>query len=330
MPILRQDPTTHEWVIIATERAKRPHDFRREVTAVAPEAYSANCPFCLGNEHMTPPEEYAVSPDGGPWVTRVVSNKFAALVPEGELERRDVGMFREMSGYGKHEVIIETPKHNQPIALMEPQQVENVLKTYRVRYLALREDPNAGLILIFANHGPAAGTSLAHPHSQIVATPVVPAMVRIRYETATRYFDDTGRCIYCAVRDEELRQGLRVVIETPGFVAFHPFASRVPFETWIMPRHHCGSFGQISDGEIPELAIMLQTVLRKLYAGLGDPDFNLVVQSAPVEDEDKDYYIWHIQILPRLTLQAGFELGSGIYINIALPEETAEFMRAVQ
>lgn len=333
MPELRQDPTTREWVIIATDRAKRPHDFQREAPPSGLGAHDPRCPFCPGNEHLTPPEEYAIRPDGastGSWRVRVTSNKFAALVPEGGLERRDSGSFRQMTGYGKHEVIVETPRHDQPMALMDRSQVEDVIRAYRARYLALREDKCVELILIFKNHGRAAGTSLEHPHSQLVATPVVPATVRLRYETATRYHDDTGRCIYCVVRDEELEHGERVILQTNKFVAFHPFASRMPFETWIVPRQHDSCLGHITDDAICDLAGVLQTVLKKLYFGLGNPDFNYIVHSAPIEDEGKDYYIWHIQILPRLTLQAGFELGSGMYINVVFPEETAAFMRGFE
>jgi len=330
MAELRQDPTTHEWVIIATERAKRPHDFQKEAPASAATARDPACPFCPGNEHLTPPEDFAVRREGAAndgWRVRVMPNKFAALLPGAEIARHNGGVFRGMTGYGKHEVVVETPRHDQLMALMELDQVEDILRAYRARYLALRKDHRIRLILIFKNHGRAAGTSLEHPHSQIVATPVVPASVRVRCETATRYHDDTGQCIHCVVRDEELQQGTRVVMETRGFVAYQPFASRVPFETWIVPKRHNSSFGHISDHAIPDLANVLRTVLWKLYYGLGNPEFNYIVHSAPIEDEDKEYYIWHIQILPRLTLQAGFELGSGMYINVALPEETAAFMR---
>jgi UDPglucose--hexose-1-phosphate uridylyltransferase len=213
---------------------------------------------------------------------------------------------------------------------MEKAQVVDIIRTYRSRYQALREDKNLELILIFKNHGRAAGTSLEHPHSQLVATPVVPTAVRVRYDAATRFHDDTGKCVYCVVRDEEVRQRDRLVLESDGFVAFHPYASRVPFETWVLPRQHSSCFGRITDEGISELADALQTLLRKMYVGLGNPDFNYVIHTAPIEDEDKHYYIWHVQILPRLTLQAGFELGSGMHINVALPEETAAFMRALE
>jgi UDPglucose--hexose-1-phosphate uridylyltransferase len=333
MPELRQDPTTREWVIIAAERAKRPHDFQKEASPAPAPEHDPGCPFCPGNEHLTPREDFSIQEDGASdssWRVRVVENKFAALALTAEMERQQAGVFRQMNGYGKHEVIIETPRHDQPIALMEGRQVEDIIRTYRARYRALREDKNLELILIFKNHGLAAGTSLEHPHSQLVATPVVPTAVRVRYDTATRYHDDTGECVYCAVRDEELRRRERIVLETDGFVAFHPYASSVPFETWILPRRHDSSFGHIEDEAIADLAHVLQTLLRKMYVGLGNPDFNYIIHTAPIEDEDKHYYIWHVQILPRLTLQAGFELGSGMHINVALPEETAAFMRALE
>jgi len=333
MPELRQDPTTREWVIIATERARRPHDFQKEVHSAPLPEHDVACPFCPGNEHLTPTEDFAIRSEGASgdgWRVRVVPNKFAALAPEEGMERDQSGIFRRSNGYGKHEVIVESPRHDQPIAFMEKAQVVDIIRTYRSRYQALREDKNLELILIFKNHGRAAGTSLEHPHSQLVATPVVPTAVRVRYDAATRFHDDTGKCVYCVVRDEEVRQRDRLVLESDGFVAFHPYASRVPFETWVLPRQHSSCFGRITDEGISELADALQTLLRKMYVGLGNPDFNYVIHTAPIEDEDKHYYIWHVQILPRLTLQAGFELGSGMHINVALPEETAAFMRALE
>jgi UDPglucose--hexose-1-phosphate uridylyltransferase len=334
MPELRQDPATKQWVIIATERAKRPHDFMMPHTSIDLPAYQADCPFCPGNEKLTPPEDMAYrhggkanSPD---WWVRVVPNKFSALVPEGSLSRKvEDGFFRKMDGVGKHEVIIETPKHNHCIPLMEIRQVEEVMLAYRDRYLALREDPRFKLILIFKNHGQRAGTSLEHPHSQLVAMHIVPLSIRYRFEQATHHFDDHGTCVYCDVLREGLRVPTRLIRETEGFAVFHPFASRAPFETWIIPKKHHASFASISVGETREFARVLQSTLRQLFQALNNPDYNYILHTAPIKDEHEDYFHWHLQILPRLVTPAGFELGSGVFINTALPEETAAFIRNV-
>jgi UDPglucose--hexose-1-phosphate uridylyltransferase len=334
MPELRQDPATKQWVIIATERAKRPRDFMSPKASIDLPAYKADCPFCPGNENLTPPEDMAYrhggkanSPD---WWVRVVPNKFSALVPEGSLSRKvEDGFFRKMDGVGKHEVIIETPKHNHCIPLMEIRQVEEVVLAYRDRYLALREDPRFKLILIFKNHGQRAGTSLEHPHSQLVAMPIVPLSIRYRFEKATHHFDDQGTCVYCDVLREGLRVPTRLIQETDGFAVFHPYASRTPFETWIIPKKHHASFSSISVAEAKEFARVLQSTLRQLFEALNNPDYNYILHTAPIKDEHEDYFHWHLQILPRLVTPAGFELGSGIFINTALPEETAEFIRGV-
>lgn len=334
MSQLRQDPTTREWVIIATERARRPHDFAAAESAAKSAAlpsYNATCPFCPGNETMTPDEVFRIgnADSVSDWQVRVVPNKFAALTPQGDPSRLSDGLFHTMNGFGFHEVIIETPLHNRPIPLMSVDEVEQVLRASWARYLALHAAPKVKLIVLFKNHGRAAGTSLEHPHIQIVGVPTIPGSVRARNEVAQRYYDDTGRCVYCDVLAQEKNIGKRIIIETAEFTVYQPFASRVPFETWIMPCCHGATFP--SDGEIEcrMLAPLLHLTLAKLYHGLQNPDYNVVFQTAPIEDEDTPYHHWHIRIYPRLTLQAGFELGSGIYINTALPEETAQYMREV-
>ncbi|MEW6601162.1 MAG: galactose-1-phosphate uridylyltransferase [Nitrospirota bacterium] len=328
MSELRQDPTTYDWVIIAKERAKRPHDFRKndkQNRRSLPE-HDDECPFCPGNEKKTP-DAHAVYGGADNWRIRVVPNKFAALTPGGSTDRAQDGMFRRTDGYGRHEVVIESPVHNKCIAFMPDEHVEDLIRAYRDRYLALKKDPSIKIIIIFKNHGEGAGTSLEHPHTQIVASPIVPPFIRRRYEIATQHFDNTGHCLYCDLLYDEIRSGKRIVGETSFFVALHPYASHYPFETWIMPKVHSSSFCNIAEIEIPELAKLLKETLLKLYWALDDPDFNLIVHTAPVDDEHKTYYLWHIQIIPRLTLAAGFELGSGIYINSAVPEETAVFIR---
>ncbi|MEW5978098.1 MAG: galactose-1-phosphate uridylyltransferase [Acidobacteriota bacterium] len=332
MPELRQDPTTKEWIIIAKERTKRPHEFHRPVSQRPKAEYEESCPFCLGNESRTPPEvlayrqeERANSPG---WTVRVFPNKYAALEPEGTTVRQvEADFFWKMDGVGYHEVIVETPLHNRFLPSMDWQEVQAILQAYRQRYLFLREDKRVRYILIFKNHGEAAGTSLAHPHSQLVATSVVPANLRRKYEEAGRYFDATGRCIHCDALEAELRAKRRVVMETERFVVYHPFASQTPFETWIVPRRYCPSFAQATNEEIADLSVVLKKTLGSLSAALNDPDYNYVVNSAPIAGEDEEYYLWHLQILPRLGRLAGFELGSGMRINPAQPEETARFIR---
>lgn len=332
MSEIRQDPTTKEWVIMARERAKRPHDFVRQQAEAEPPAFEPSCPFCPGNEAMTPPEILSYRDhETQSWRVRAFANKFPALAPEGSTMRREEeGFFLGMDGVGVHEVIVETPVHNKPLALMEDSGVADVLFAYQERYNALSRVPFIKLIIIFKNHGPSAGTSLEHPHSQLVATPVVPRHIRMQYEVAIRYYDNTGRCLHSDLVGHELRIGKRVVMETERFVVFHPFASHQPFETWIVPKAHQACFGNASAEDLEDLAHVLRITLLKLYRGLNNPDFNYVMDTAPVGDENKDYYLWHLRIIPRLTEMAGFEIGSGIYINTALPEETAKFVRELK
>ncbi|MBI4228228.1 MAG: galactose-1-phosphate uridylyltransferase [Deltaproteobacteria bacterium] len=335
MPELRQDSTTKEWVIIATERAKRPHDFKiTKMKEVLPPVVDS-CPFCPGNESETPPEVLAYRDSGKAnspgWRVRVTPNKYPALVHRGSIVRREEEkLFRKMDGVGVHEIIIETPYHNGLIPLMKDKEVEEILLAYRERYNVVKKHPTVKLIIIFKNYGKSAGISLDHPHSQLVATPIVPAHIRRKFEVATSYFDDTGRCINCDIVRGELKNKERIVLEADRFVVFHPFASRSPFETWIAPKRHLSSFGNIPAEDIPDLARVLKITLLKIYKSLNNPDFNFVIHTAPVDDENKSYYLWHIQIIPRLTTVAGFEIGSGIFINTSLPEETAEFMRSVK
>lgn len=329
MSIIRQDPTTREWVIIAAERKKRPHDHHQPIPVRPQPTETGSCPFCPGHEASTPDEVFRLPDSGGTgWAVRVTSNKFPALGDRGGLERREPGpLFREMDGVGTHEVIVETPVHDRILPLMTDHEVADVLIAYQVRYRSLREDPRLKYIIIFKNHGEGAGTSLAHPHSQLVATPVPPMLLRRKYEVAIAHYDDTGRCLYCDIAEEERKAKSRVVLETDRFLVFHPFASRVPFETWIMPKRRQASFGQVQEEDLHELASVLRRTLRALYERLGDPDFNYIVHSAPIEDENKEYYLWHVQILPRLTTIAGFELGSGIYVSTMLPEQSAAVIR---
>jgi len=334
MPELRQDPASREWIVIAKERAKRPNELRKSQEPTPRPPYDPSCPFCEGNEGMTPPEKFAFRqnlPNTTGWAVRVVPNKFAALVPQGDLTRRqEDGFFRSTDGVGHHEVIIETPRHDLDFATMDGEQVERVVFAYRERYRELRQDPRVEDIIIFCNHGASAGTSLIHGHSQLIATPVVPNLIRERLEAAINYYDDTGRRLLTDILNKELEVGSRVTDEYGSFVAFHPFAPRQPFETWIMSRQAQLSFGNISDDECRQFARIMKRALYRLYVGLNDPDFNFVVHTAPVHDENQQYYAWYLQILPRISTPAGFEFGSGMAINTTLPEETAAYIRSIQ
>lgn len=329
MPELRHNVLTREWVIIATERAKRPDEFirtngaRKELPSFDPK-----CPFCPGNEAMTPPATLVV-PDDGAWKVRVTPNKFAALSYAGERLRSFEGIRRTMTGVGIHEVIIESPDHSLTTALLDDHQAETLLDTYLDRFNFASSDPRVEQVTIFKNHGAAAGTSLEHPHSQIIGAPVITSQLRDRLINALRHFDEYGECIFCRVLNLELREQTRLVMETEHFVAFVQFATLTPFSMLIMPRRHMACFSEISDAEAVDLAHILRRTLAKLYHGLNDPDFNYTIRTAPRESCGVKYFHWYVSIIPRLTRVAGFELGSGMFINTSLPEENAAFLRDV-
>jgi UDPglucose--hexose-1-phosphate uridylyltransferase len=329
MPELRQNRFTKEWVIIATERAKRPEELKAQRERKQTASYVASCPFCPGNEAMAPPEVMHIAMNGD-WKVRVVPNKFAALAREGELWRRIERSHRTMSGVGIHDVIVETPDHAMSTALLPLQDVEHILSAYRLRFHEVSQDRRIAHVTIFKNHGLGAGASLEHAHSQLIATPVISSQVRGRLHEALRHYDEFGECIFCEVMAEEVHEQTRVVVETAHFVALEPFASPSPFNTHIYPKRHMASFGDINQTELRDLAQVLRRVLAKLHAGLGDPDFNYSIRTAPAEAAGVKYYHWYVSIIPRLTRVAGFELGSGMFINTVLPEEAAEFLRNVE
>lgn len=336
MPELRQNLISRDWVIIATERAKRPEEFiKHKEKKILPE-YNDTCPFCPGKEDTTPPETFRIGdPPVGEagkksWRVRVVYNKFAALSHQGEKTRKIDGIYRSMNGVGIHEVIVEHPKHNALTALMSESEVADIISTYKSRYLSIQQDKRIESITIFKNHGASAGTSLEHPHSQVIATPIVPPQVRGRMQQAMNYFDDTGQCVFCQTLKEELKAKERIVLETDSFVSFVPYAALSPFHIWIFPRRHMASFTQINNAEITDLAKNLKTTLSKFYYGLDNPDFNYTIRSVPVGEKESDYFHWYISLIPRVSNAAGFELGSGMFINVALPEESAKFLREVK
>jgi UDPglucose--hexose-1-phosphate uridylyltransferase len=328
MPELRLNLITKEWVIISTERAKRPDDFRSRIRQKPLPRYMHTCPFCPGNESKTPEEIYRLS-DGDQWKIRIVPNKFAALNRGAERMRINDGYKHVVSGFGIHDVIIESPLHNMTTALLPIEQIIDLIDTYRRRFTELYSDMRIGHVIIFKNHGEGAGTSLEHPHSQIIGTPVTPFQVRARIEETMKFFDITGECLICRTLKEEKEEGKRVIFETEHFMAFIPYAAISAFHTWVFPKRHTGSFSDISDEEIRDLALNLKTVLAKLYRGLNNPDFNYSIRSNRPKDAKSEFSHWYISIIPRISTTAGFELGSGIYINASLPEASAVFLRGI-
>jgi len=330
MPELRFNPINGEWVIIATERAKRPHEFAKNPDALKRlPSYVEGCPLCPGNEHMTPPETMRIGRNGK-WAVRVVPNKFAALSSEGEPFRQTKGLKRSVNGVGIHEVLIENPDHSQTPGLLTADDVELIIQGYHERYNAISKDPRINLVTIFKNNGLEAGTSLEHPHSQILATPIISPELWHRLEDSSQFYNREGQCLFCRAMEEELADPIRVIEVSSHFLAFIPYASLSPFSLYLFPRRHMACFGEINPEEIRDLARVLQAVLAKLYFGLGNPAYNYVIRTAPIANSSSRYYHWYLSVIPRLTRVAGFELGSGMYINVTLPEASAEFLRNVE
>lgn len=331
MPELRKDPITGSWVIISSEHGKRPTDFQDQ----RGKKRGGFCPFCAGNERTTPSEVLAYrpkeanTPNGPGWRLRVVPNKFPALQIEGCLNKQGEGIFDKMNGVGAHEVIIESPDHNATLANLPLETMEEVLWSYRDRVEDLKRDTRFQYALIFKNEGLAAGATLEHTHSQIIALPIVPVQVQEELDGCKKHFKLKERCIMCDIIRQETQSGTRVVLETPLFIAFAPFAPRFPFETWIMPKAHNSSFAASSNEDYRDLAGLLQNVLRRMDRALSTPPYNFVIHTSPFKDQDNDYYHWHIELMPKLTYMAGFEWGSGFYINPTPPEVAAKFLREI-
>jgi len=335
MPELRKDPVNNRWVIIATERAKRPSDFIQLAPEKGKEEVNKKtCPFCEGNEIMTPSEILAYRKQGTPpnspgWWLRVVPNKFPALQIEGPLEKKGIGMFDVVSGIGAHEVIIETPKHTLDYDSFSLSQVEEILWGYRDRSIDLNRDARFEYILIFKNHGVKAGASLEHPHSQLIATPIVPSNVREEMDGSFQYFKYKDRCVFCDIIKEELNSKERIIMENNDFIALAPFSSRFPFECWILPKVHDPTFPDITRHEVTALAEILGGILQKISKLLNNPPFNYMLHTAPckMDQTQLKHFHWHIEFIPRLTDIAGFEWGTGFFINPTPPEEAVRYLK---
>jgi UDPglucose--hexose-1-phosphate uridylyltransferase len=330
MPELRKDPVVGRWVIVASERALRP----REMRSVPPAPHTGPCAFCEGNENSTPPEILAVRgpgsrPNQKGWTSRVVPNKFPALKIEGDLDRRGVGLYDAMNGVGAHEVIIESARHLQRISELNVAGIRDVFWLYRERLADLKRDRRFAYGLVFRNQGEAAGATMEHAHSQIIVTPIVPLLVQEEMRGAKTFHEYRGRCLFCDIVEQEIRGKERLVSEDSHFVVLEPFAPRFAFETWILPRRHLGVFEELSDDLLGELAATFRATVRRIERALNQPSYNLVIHTTPWDSGPVPYYHWHIEIIPRVTKVAGFEWGSGFYINAVPPEDAARFLREV-
>jgi len=337
MPEWRKDPIINNWVIISTERSKRPLDFKVKTE----EKMKKCCVFCEGNEDATPAEIFAFRKKGTlenkpGWKVRVVANKFPALKMEEEIKIEKHGITKKMDGLGVHEVIIETPHHHRHFDDLSIENIILILKTYRRRYLELFKNKLIKYILIFKNYGIDGGASLEHLHSQVIGTPLIPQRIKEELKGAEKFFEIKGKCIFCDYIKEEIEFKKRLIKETEKYVIVSPFAARFPFETWILPKFHSAYFEEINDDEIIDLAKIMKEILSKIKNKLNDPPYNLIIHTAPSKETFikkglilKEKYHWHIEIIPRLTKIAGFEWGSGFYINPIPPEEAARILNSI-
>ena len=330
---LRRDPVLGRWVIVETEAPLLPGDFQKEERHWKTDS----CPFCYGNEDKTPPEIEAIrdpgtQPDTKGWQVRVVPNKFPALQIEGDIDRRGLGIYDMSSGVGAHEVIIQAPYHRREIPDLLDSEVENIIRMCHRRSRDLEKDRRFKYILLFKNYGPSAGASLAHPHIQLIALPMIPKNPAEEIEGALEYFEFHGRCLFCDMLRQEMQEKIRVVAQNKHFVAFCPFVSRFSFEVWILPRVHHSLFCDISQAEVADLAKVLKEVLLRLRLVLSDPAYNFIIHTSPINHQDGDlpHYHWHIEIMPKLTRVAGFEWGTGFYIVSTPPELAAKYLTEVE
>jgi UDPglucose--hexose-1-phosphate uridylyltransferase len=325
---LRRDPIIGRWVIVDTDHPTPPEEFEKGEH----EWRGGECPFCYGNESLTPPEIDAFRDPGTQrntpgWQVRVVPNKFPALQIEGEIDRRGIGIYDMSNGIGAHEVVVETPYHQKGISDLTNEEVENVIAMLCRRAIDLVRDKRFKYIMIFKNHGPAAGASLEHPHTQIIALPMVPKSVLEEIHGAQRYFEYRDRCVFCDILRQEASEKERIIIENKHFSCFCPFVSRFPFETWIVPKKHNALFCHMPREELPSLAAILREMIKRFKDLFGDPAYNFIIHTAPLDGEETERYHWHIEFIPKLTRVAGFEWGTGFYIVPTPPEMAAKYLK---
>lgn len=319
MPELRRDPILRRWVAIA----QLPEKDKKE-----------SCPFCAGNESLTPPEVFSIResgtlPNNPGWQVRVVSNRYPLFRLEGGLGKRAEGMYDLMNNFGAHEIVVDTPDHLQNWPQMDVRQIEKIIMAYRQRSLDLRGDDRFRQILITKHHGlpPSPSPYQSHHHSHIIAMPVIPLRIEEEIKGTLEYYQRKDRCGYCDSISHEIGGQKRVILETDEFLNFVPFASRFPYENWVIPKRHLPDFGLITDSQIVDLAGALKSIFTRLHKIFPEAIISMVLHSSPVQEYFREEYHWHIELRPRTERPVGFEWGTGFFINYVSPEEAAVTLR---
>lgn len=328
-PETRRDPLRQQWVAFAPSRSSRPKHTNPDPDAPDPtdDRPVEGCPFCPGHEDLLPSILWELDEPDGLWRTRAVPNKYPAFRADGEPFDTASRLHASRASRGHQEVIIETPRHHEHLAQMPVARVDAVLQTFLHRYRAVRTEMDDFIPFLFRNHGATAGASIAHPHSQLIATDVPPPSVEQEEAAARAFFEEQDECPYCTTIRDEVNAQERLVFTNEHFVAFVPYAAHVPYETWIVPRRHEPEFGRLSRPVRTALARTLHTVLSRLRNRLDDPDYNFFVRTALEYESTAPHLHWSLRIQPRMTFQAGFEVSTGLRINPSIPERDAAVLR---
>lgn len=325
---LRQDLVTGDWVVIATGRAKRPEEFATHKRETINEDPTKPCFFCYPEETKQESDILIYKKSDGDWSLRVFPNKYPAFSRSRTLEHFEEGPYFGMDGVGYHELII-TKDHKRQIANLEILEVAEIMDAYQERYLDLMGRKSVNYIEIFHNHGKEAGASIVHPHSQLMAIPVVSPYVQLELDGAEIYHKANRKCVYCTMIEWERENKKRVVFENEEYLVFCPFSSRASFETWVIPKKHKPYFERTTQAEKLHLAEAMRNAVNKIYKALDDPAYNFYIHTSPCDGKDYPHFHWHIEILPRTSTWAGFELSTGIEISTIQPEVAADYLRNI-
>ncbi len=327
MSELRREPVTRMWVVTTTDHPKGPSDYLPFKPPYRFQEPEGECPFCPGHEAMTPQETFSMRTEKGEWLVRVVPNKFPFFHIEGDFDRRPEGMYDVMEAIGAHEIVVESPVHQQSLATMTPPEIERILLAYRERFIDLKKDRRFEQFLILKNYP---GIFNRHPHSHVVAMPVIPRRIDEEIWGVLDYYQRRERCIFCDMIKEEISAKKRIVLESVHFLVYSPFASRYPFEVWVIPKNHSPDFDQITEEERGDLSIALHSLFVRFYKLLSDPPYSLTFHTSPVQSRfHRNEYHWHIETRLRIGLREGFEWGTGFFVNPTPPEYAAELLREV-